>query len=131
MTTLTYPDVEGDVRTWTRALGIFPADAVYFGYPTTPGDVFAVLSRVGGGSDTGNTPLDYPRMSWSIYARTKKQAADASGSLRLAVDSIGPGLMGVSTYCYGAHVETSFWSPDPTTPLVRYIVDAVLTVRTA
>ncbi len=138
-----YPECEGAVRAWARALNIAGlAGRVFFGVPVkgavTP---LVVLTRVGGRPVRGvawdraliqfdllgDAPVDRrppsDKYALSVIATALASAADslAAGTL------IAPGVV-----CMGAEVENGpVWSPSPVDGRSRYVLDVAFLLRAA
>lgn len=113
------PDSEDDARTWARSAIPSVGGRVFFGFPAgTPTLPLITVSRISGPSDS-SVPLDYPRLTWSVWGKTKKEAADVWREL---VDALR---------VHGAFDIFSVWLPDDEAKLARYVVDASQTVKAA
>lgn len=127
------PDIENAVRLWARELDLPEVGAnVFFGPPasdTGPPDSYITLYRVGGTKQAGEAPLTDPRISFNVYALTKKHARDAAGWLIGHLEAVTPFDMGSGVFCYGVTVGTMFWAPVPDSAYHRYVVDAAFKVR--
>lgn len=144
MTTTTYPDVLGDLRTWCRALpGLSSISGrVFFHIPTTtPTFPLVRLYLVGGGPDGNEAPVENIRVAFEIWGRPLR-GGGATGpgtygditALMLAIkaglhDLVGP--IGTTTVVLNAEATNVLQSPDPDTGAPRFIVDALLTVHAA
>lgn len=106
------PDSEDDARTWARSAIPLVAGRVFFGFPPdSPALPLITVSRISGISDD-TVPVDYPRLTWSVWGANKKQAADV---WRQLVDALRDN---------GAFDIFSVWLPDSEAKLARYVVDA-------
>ncbi len=138
-----YPECEGAVRTWVRALNLAGLGArAYFGIPVK-GAVFplVVLSRVGGRPMRG-VPIDRPLIQFDILGDTpvdrrppsdKFALGGIAASLAGTADSITSGtVVAPGVVCLGAEVENGpVWSPSPVDGRSRYVLDVSFNLRLA
>lgn len=106
---------------------------VSFNFPSGSGTgsiVYPIvtLARIGGLPDR-NVPLDNPRISFSVWATNKEDAAN--GMLALC-DTLYPAnnvALNDKVYLYDVSVDSVYYSPDTQNNLARYIVDVTAMVR--
>jgi hypothetical protein len=136
-----YPEAEGAVRAWVRALNISGLAArAFFGIPVK-GAVFplVVLARVGGRPVRG-VPIDRPLIQFDIMGETPVDRRPPSDKFALGViaealagaaDSIASGTVIASgVVCLGAEVENGpVWSPSPVDGRSRYTLDVSFLLR--
>lgn len=127
-----FKDVEGALRTWTRDVLDPPllARRVFFDVPDNGILPLVTLARLGGAPDAGEIPFDYARITFSVWSRSKQEAAGLVGGLVEALHKMRDSKVG-DVALRGANVDSVLWSPDPDSKLARYIVDATVTVAPA
>ena len=129
MSTATVPDVEYAVKKWTQTAVPSLGGRVFFAVPAgTPTFPLGVCSLVGGSMDTV-AGVEFPRVSWRLWGRTKKEASDARRELVTALQQINGVLLDEVTFCHEANTIVSLWLPDDEAKLASYAVDATLVVR--
>ena len=137
---MSWPDVEGAVRDHLRAdadVAALVGTRVFFGVPLdSNGQVTAQLplvtiSRVGGGDDASEAPIDQALLQIDCWAasRNKAQAHAVTSAVRKSLTEIRTAEVG-STVLFGAVVESVIWSPDPK-DLPRYSLTALVSARAA
>lgn len=129
MTAPTFTDCENEVRVWLRGLALTGVGTrVFFDVPDgTPTYPLITVARIGGGAQRGEAPLEDPRLSFQVWAKTKLEAANAALDLANALREAQSVLLLEHTYAYGFEDITILWLPDATSGLPRYVVDCVLT----
>jgi hypothetical protein len=128
MTAPTVPDVEYAVKKWTQTAVPSVGGRVFFAVPAgTPTFPLAVCSLVGGTTDTV-AAVEFPRVSWRVWGRTKKEASDARRELVTALQRIQGVALDEVTWCAEANTIVSLWLPDDEAKLASYVVDATLAV---
>lgn len=137
--TVEWPDVEGGVRAYLRADGDVRAalggsQRVFFGVPTSPTWPLAVVSRVGGGSDTSDVPIDLALIQVDCWgAITTAGTGDKAGAtalvnaVRSALEAMGDHTATPTCRLVGADVESVLWLPDPDNDRPRYALTAEVT----
>jgi hypothetical protein len=129
-----FADVEGAVRAWARARPLIVAQVgtrSFFGFPDG-GELPLLTLKRAGGAPAGDVPLDFPRISFECWGRTKAEAAAVASAVKAEAESMtagtqmAPGVLG-----YGASVELDLWAPDKTSGRARYVVDVVFTMKAA
>ena len=127
------PDTEDAARTWARTAVPYFGGRVFFGVPAgTPTLPLATVARVSGPTDPGPA-VDYPRLTWQVWGRNKKDAADGMRALISALRGINRSsgvALNPTTWCYEVYDIFTTWQPDDEAQLARYVVDVTLTVRT-
>jgi hypothetical protein len=126
MTTATVPDVEYAAKKWTQTAVPSVAGRVFFAVPAgTPTLPLVTVALVGGDADTV-AGIDFPRLSWRIWGRTKKEASDGRRELVTALQRLEGDLLDVGCWCAEANTIVSLWLPDDEAKLASYVVDATL-----
>ena len=127
------PDTEDAARSWARTAVAGVAGRVFFGFPAgEPALPLLTVARISGSTDP-DPAIDYPRLTWSVWGRNKKDAADVMRQLIAAlrgINSSGGVLLNATTWCYQVEDIFTVWLPDDEAKLARYVVDVTLTVRT-
>jgi len=140
---MTWPDVEGGLRTYLRAdaaVSALCAQRVFFGVPRK-GARFPLVTvqRIGGGDDPSEVPIDRALVQvdcWGAFAdetahvRPNKAGAFAlAAAVRDALSAIrGATDIGEDVIAYGANVVSSQWLPDAD-DRPRYSLTVDLTAR--
>lgn len=125
------------MRTYLRAKTP-AANRVFFGIPKDANDgtwPLIVVSRVGGGQDGSDAPVDVSLIQldcWAGFdASGNGRKADAQAlvnSARAALESMGTDKPIVAgTQLHGANVESVLWLPDPDNDRPRYVLTAEVT----
>jgi hypothetical protein len=128
VSTAVVPDVEYAVKKWTQTAVPSVGGRVFFAVPAgTPTFPLVVCSLVGGTTDDV-AGVEFPRMSWRIWGRTKKEASDGRRELVTALQRIQGELLDATTWCSSADTIVSLWLPDDEAKLASYAVDATLVV---
>lgn len=131
-----WPDVEGALRTWLRTkttLGV--GQRVFFGAPDDAKEAdypMITISRVGGGADGSDAPIDLPLIQFDVWAplRRKDIALEAVNALRGVLSSVrSPTAVTANVVLYGAEVNTVVYLSDPADNRPRYSVTAQVTAR--
>lgn len=126
MSTAVVPDVEYAVKKWTQTALPSVGGRVFFAVPAgTPTFPLAVCSLVGGTTDYV-AGVEFPRVSWRIWGRTKKEASDGRRELVTALQRIDGDLLDVGCWCSEANTIVSLWLPDDEAKLASYVVDSTL-----
>lgn len=126
MSTAVVPDVEYAVKKWTQTAVPSVSGRVFFAVPAgTPTFPLAVCSLVGGTTDYV-AGVEFPRVSWRIWGRTKKEASDGRRELVTALQRIDGTLLDEGCWCSEANTIVSLWLPDDEAKLASYVVDATL-----
>lgn len=132
MTEVLIPDTEEAVRSWARGHALLSpllAGRVFFGFPAGAATLpLVVLTRVAGTTDE-EAAVDYPRISFSVWGRNKKDAADTMRALVGALRSARGVQLDADTYCYDVTDIVTLWLPDDEAKLARYVVDCTFIVR--
>lgn len=137
MSQVVFVDAEQVVRLWGNAqtTGLVgktkPIQAGFFlTEPRSPSTTHGILSRVGGGDDTGGLPIDEARISASFYGATKESASNAATAYANALRALDGTKVVVNvhgsnvTMLVGDGITGPLWSPDNKLP--RYLVDATI-----
>lgn len=124
-------DVEGALRTWLRTqtdLTALVSQRIFLGIPKdTVLYPFVTLSRVGGGDDGSDNPMDLPVVSFQVWASNRTSAELTTRTLRGVLRELRSTLIDTGVRC--SHIATqSFFQPDPESNKPRYIVSAQLAV---
>ena len=132
---MTYPDVEGALRTWLRGnatVNALVGQRVFFGVPkqaTEQSFPLLTVARVGGGGDASDASLDAATIQidcWGSIDKVsgygkKSVATELAAAVRTALDDLAnSGLLAASVQCLGAEVVSSLWAPDPDDDRPRY-----------
>ena len=145
-----YPEAEGAVREWARALGLQYVDPTtgpravgfFFGIPVTkPVFPLGVLTRVAGRPVRG-VPWDRPVIQFDLLGDAPPERRPPSDKYALSViatalvsaaESLAAGsLIAAGVVCMGAEVENGpVWSPSPVDGRSRYTVDIAFVLRAA
>lgn len=127
------PDTEDAARTWARAAVPYFGGRVFFGVPAgSPALPLVTVARVSGPTDPGPA-VDYPRLTWQVWGKNKKDATDGMRALISALRGInrsGGVALNATTWCFGVENIFTTWQPDDEAQLARYIVDADMPTRT-
>lgn len=133
-----WPDVEGAMRAWLRSrteITALVGQHVFFGAPddATESDYpMIVISRVGGGNDLSEAPIDLPTMQLTVWAplRRKDTATAVKNVLKGVLGSIrSPTTVVGFAVLYGAEVNTDVWLPDPADNRPGYMLTVEVTAR--
>lgn len=142
------PDVEGAARAFLRAdagVAALVGTRCFFGIPDAPTWPLVVVSRIGGGDDTSDAPLDQAVLQVDCWGRlyddtdaTKSSHGDKAGcrAVANAVRSAFASLThqpatAAGCFLYGASVSTDVWRPDIDDDRPRYLLVVNLTARVA
>lgn len=126
MSTAVVPDVEYAVKKWTQTAVPSVAGRVFFAVPAgTPTFPLGAVSLVGGTVDYV-AGVEFPRVSWRVWGRTKKEASDGRRELVTALQRIDGVLLDEGCWCAEANTIVSLWLPDDEAKLASYVVDATL-----
>lgn len=127
------PDMEAAMRRYLRAdtgLAALVGNRVFYDIPTDTAFPLVVVSRVGGGDDNGEAPVDLAVMRFAVWGNLNARAATNAtvNALRSALRSIrGSTLLASGVRAFGATVDTVLYQPDPETGRPRFIVTARVT----
>lgn len=136
---MSYPDIEGALRTWLRgraAITALVGQRVFFGVPdkaeTWP---LITIRRVGGGDDPGIAPVDRALVQLDVWgdidASGHGKKADATtlvNTLRAELSAVDRRTaLTASVHALGISVESVVWLPDPDNDRPRYVVTAEVT----
>lgn len=129
-------DPEGAMRDYLRAdagVAALFGTRVLFGYS---GDVWpqAIVTRVGGGDDGSEAPIDQPLLQIEVAGSLKNKTITtaAKNAVRVALRSLRGGTRpdeDRDTVLDGASVIGDVWLPDPATDRPRYILTVAVTAR--
>ena len=123
------PDVEYALKKWAQTALPSLGGRVFFAVPAgTPALPLATVALVGGTVDDG-AAIEYPRVSFRIWANSKKDASDGRRYLITALRALAGDQLDADTFCYGATDIVSLWLPDDEAKLASYVVDCTLIVR--
>lgn len=134
---MSWPDPEGGLRDYLRAnAGVVAlvVQRVFFGIPDNPVWPLITVSRVGGGDDLSEAPIDVALLQVDCWAdgRNKAQAHAVASAVRDALAAIrGAVAVNGTTVLYGAVVESVLFAPDPADARPRYAITAQVTARAA
>jgi hypothetical protein len=136
---VTYPDVEGALRTWLRAnatVNALVGQRVFFGVPkqaTEQSFPLLTIARVGGGGDPSDASVDAATIQidcWGTIDKVsgygkKSVATELAAAVREALESLtNGGALTASVQSLGAEVVSSLWAPDPDDDRPRYSLTA-------
>lgn len=136
MSVETLPDVEGGVRDALRddaGVSALVGTRVYFGVPTSAVWPLITITRVGGGDDPADVPLDLGLLQIDCWGaeRNKAQAWAVAAAVRSWARSIRRATdLNTEVTAYGVTVESVIWAPDET-DRPRYSITALVTARSA
>lgn len=130
----TWPDVEGALKTYLQARLTTPR-FIGFGVPKEANESLfpmVIITRIGGGQDPSEVPLDLATVQFDCWARKDKgrkaEAWAVAQELRGVLDEIrGITQLVSGVRAYGAQVESVIWSPDPGDARARYVITATVT----
>lgn len=140
MATLTFVDAEDVVKAWLLDTTIAPLVTwggkthIYQGMPTGSPMPSVILTRVGGAPSRSSTVYeDNARISFSCWARNRPAAKEIARVLVSEIESISHSSAVVTAFGRLDAAETIswLWLPDPEADLPRYVVDALMVVRSA
>lgn len=133
---MSWPDVEGALRTWLRAdagLQAVVGNRVFFGVPkratTWP---LITVQRVGGGQDFSDAPVDLALVQLDVWGQhdasgngMKSEALTVLNTLRSRLDSLkNRTALSDDVDAFGIEVLSVVWAPDPEDDRPRYVVTA-------
>lgn len=133
------PDIEGAMRTWLRTQAGVTAlvgQRIFFEVPTKASTwPLITISRVGGGDDEGDTPLDLPTLSIDVYGDMNGQGHGDKAGATAVVNAVRSALRGIrgrttltdSVDAFGAEVAGVVWSPDPDNGRPHYAITVGVT----
>lgn len=128
---MTWLDAEGAFRSYVRTAGGPWGQRAYFGTPEQPNPTLPMLvvSRIGGGPQLGEAPLDDARLSVDVWGITKFQAVEAVKVLTGLIQDLASTPLDAGTIALNGQVDSVVWAPDDTLKLPRYVVDCTLTLK--
>lgn len=117
-----WPDIEGAIQTFLRAdagVAALVGNRVFFSSPMAPHYPMVLITRIGGASATGETPLDNTFLQIDCFGRLpeegaggKLEATSLLRAVRKALSSIrGRTRLDTNTVGYDARVASVFYSP--------------------
>lgn len=131
-----FPDVEEGMRAYLRANAGIQAvvgGRVFFGVPkSSPTFPLITLSRVGGGDDASEAPIDQAVVMFNCWGGSKIEALRAANAIRRALRLIrGKTQVATGVFAHGAQVDGVVFSPDPADDRPRYVVTSRVTATAA
>lgn len=129
-----WPDIEAGLRTWLKlqpAIIAAVGSKVFFGIPDprNPSFPLIAISRVGGGPQLGEAPLDDAIIQFDCWGSNKGSACQVSLALIGVLDELESNQMGSDAFGYGVNVESSVGIPDSGSKTYRYSVTGIVTAR--
>lgn len=134
-----FVDVEGAVKAWARAnssISALVSARVFLGVNKNAASPQLVVSRVAGGADPSEAPIDRPRVQFDSWAATRAAAANLAYTVMQELREIeAHDTFGSTAVVFGAQVvlgpryltdeadERAGWH--------RYVLDADLVLRKA
>lgn len=126
---MTWPDIEGKVRTLLRAdpgVTALVGSRVFFGVPREPSAWPVVtVQRVGGGPDGSQVPADDALIQVDIFGRVDPSGHGDKAQTWTVTAAIIGALEAQDRGSWACQVLSVLWLPDPTDDRPRYS----LTVR--
>ena len=134
-----WPDVEGALRTYLRLntdIQSVVGSRVFFGVPRNSENAFPciMLTRIGGGQQGGDAPMDQPMIQFDCYAKTAEegggrlQATQVAQALRKALSTIrGRTRLDANTVGWDPRVTGQVFSPLPGDDRPRILLTCVMT----
>lgn len=130
-----FPDTEDAMKAYLKAdsgVAALVGSRVFFGSPKQGATLpYIVVSRVGGGDDVSEAPVDNAVLNASCWGRSKEEAFNVMNAVRRALHSIRRRTLASGVDLHGAIVDTVLWSPDPQDDTPRYIVTTRVTATAA
>lgn len=127
-------DVEAGVRDYLRAstaVQAIQANRCWFGIPDRVEYPMTVVSRVGGGADLSEVPIDQALLQLDCRADTKADAFELTSAVCAELEAIRTATpLNDQVVAYGVGIESVIWLPDPSDK-PRYVVTAAVTARAA
>lgn len=138
--TKTYPDVEGALRTWFRAVTDITTlvdGRTFFAIPQNTQWPLIVVSLIGGGPQRAEPPVLQALVQidcWGPPRADGKAQKDVAAAVMTKVvsvlESLASGVdLDESTQALGASVQSVIWLPDPDTNQARYVVTAEISAK--
>jgi hypothetical protein len=128
-----FPNVAKAARDWLRGLSAVTAlvDADRINYGTVSGsEAQIVVTRLFGGDDLGEAPIDQATVQIDAWAPTHDEAHDIAATIRAALHDIRtPTAFGSEGTTYGALTDGIVWAPDDESDSPRYVLTTQLTIR--
>lgn len=133
-----WPDVEFALRQWLRAdtdLQAFVGQRVFFGVPRNSANAFPLimLTRIGGGQDSSEVPLDNALMQFDVYGRktneggSRKEVTDIALQLRRSLQKIrGRTRLDDFVSAFDTRVSSQVFSPLPADDRPRILIVATV-----
>lgn len=131
-----WPDVEGALRTWLRAnasVSTLVGQRVFFAVPSDARPAsypLIVVSRIGGGQDDSDAPIDRALMSIDVFGAERDKAGTTAvvNAVRSALEAInGRTTLTAGVDVFGVQVAGVVWAPDPDNGRPHYTVTAEAT----
>lgn len=135
-----WPDVEGGVRAYLRAdadvqAALGGSQRVFFGIPKSPTWPLVVVSRVGGGDDLSDAPVDVALIQIDCWGEIdaasghglKSGCTTLVNAVRSALTAMTDHVATAACRLVGASVQSVVWLPDPSNDRPRYVVTAEVT----
>jgi hypothetical protein len=127
-----FVDAEGQLKAWANGLtglvgvGNPLGGGIHLHRMRSPGKLtYGHLSRIGGYADTGDAPIDYARMSTSVYGMTQEAAALGAVAWANCLRALDgqPVALGAATFLAATSITGPLLQYDNDEP--RYLVDFV------
>ena len=131
-----FADVEALTKAWALSSTVAPlltrtdgGVSIYLSMPASAPIPALTMTRVGGAPRRRqDLPVDYARMRFSCWGRSRQQAGDIARALVAELESLGhtDGFDNGDARLTAAEVINLFWLPDPESDTARYVVDALI-----
>jgi hypothetical protein len=137
-----WPDIEGALRTYLRAdpgLATLISSRVYFAIPPDSAGKFPCIkiTRVGGGQDPSQAPLDLALIQFDVYGKTSNEEGGGRGPTTLVLNALRKALSTIQgatalddkVMAWDADVRAVFFSSLPADDRPRFIVTVSVPAR--
>lgn len=128
------PDIEVGLRDWLRGqatvTALVASSAIVAGGTVTAADTQVVITRVGGGGDRGDTPLEEAMVQFQVIAPQRSAAVALKNVVRKLLWGIRTATaLNAAVVAYRASVQADAWVPIPEGDRPRYVLNVVVTAR--
>ena len=134
-----WPDIEGALRTYLRAdtdLAALIGQRVYFGIPRDSTNAFPCvrITRVGGGQDPSQAPLDLALIQFDVYGKTSDEEGGGRGpttivknALKKALSKIqGETRLDANVVAWDTDVRADMYTPLPADDRPRFMLTVLV-----
>jgi hypothetical protein len=138
-----WPDIEGAIRTYLRAdadLAAQIGQRVYFSVPRDSTTSFPCvkITRLGGGQDSSQVPLDLALLQFDVYGKTSDEAGGGRGPTTLVLNALRKALSTIqgmtrlngTVVAWDCDVRTVSYVSMPADDRPRFVVTASIPCRT-